>query len=69
MSVLGFTGFGSAASLEKKEEAPAADAEDEPPKVEVTQVVEEDAFHTVRFVFMNNLPFYNIWICSINSVS
>merc|ERR1712210_274811 len=44
----GFTGFGSAASLEKKEEAPAADAEDEPPKVEVTQVVEEDAFHTVR---------------------
>ena len=60
MSVLGFTGFGSAASLEKKEEAPAADAEDEPPKVEVTQVVEEDAFHTVRFVFMNNLPFYKI---------
>jgi len=46
----GFTGFGSAASLEKKEEAPgaAADAEDEPPKVEVTQVVEDDAFHTVR---------------------
>merc|ERR1712200_197205 len=55
----GFTGFGStpssgfsfaasapAASQEKKEEA--ADDEDEPPKVEVTQVVEEDAFHTVR---------------------
>ena len=52
MSVLGFTGFGSAASLEKKEEAPAAaaDAEDEPPKVEVTQVVEEGAIHSVRYV-------------------
>ena len=46
-----FTGFSFAASApaanqEKKEEG--ADDEDEPPKVEVTQVVEEDAFHTVR---------------------
>jgi len=42
-----FAASGVAASQEKKEEA-AADEDDEPPKVEVTQVVEEDAFHTVR---------------------
>jgi len=42
-----FATSGVAASQEKKEEA-AAEEDDEPPKVEVTQVVEEDAFHTVR---------------------
>jgi len=38
---------GIAANQEKKDEA-AADEDDEPPKVEINQVVEEDAFHTVR---------------------
>jgi len=46
-----FAAAGAAASQENKEaggDTAAGDEDDEPPKVEVTQVVEEDAFHTVR---------------------
>ena len=56
-------GQAAAAAMQAKQETSNADTEendDQPPKVEIKQVVEDDAIHSVRydFVFISILTCY-----------
>ena len=57
-------GQAAAAAMQAKQETNNADTDendDQPPKVEIKQVVEDDAIHSVRydFVFISILTCYN----------
>ena len=52
-------GQAAAAAMQAKQETNNADADendDQPPKVEIKQVVEDDAIHSVRYDFVSYIP-------------